>query len=410
MFDSTLTYRARIWMGIVLFIVLSFSWSERLSSIGIILLSLHFLLDQHLLEKCRKFRLSAPLLLMWTFFGVQLLAMGWTNHWSDVGQSVMVKLSFLVLPFLLSTENYLDTKQTRFLFWCFSTSLLLSFTYSAIMDYVRYIPFGWNAVLNRVNISEAIMHPGYYSNYFALVTTWHLVSLLHDKNLARKTILLHLFFIGFGVLVLLLLIAKTCIIYLAIVGLYVSWQLLLPIKNSGLRIIAYLASWILIAGIALQIPTIKNRIHEAQQDRQHIDKNIGLANSTGSRVIAWQNEWILIKQKPLLGYGTGSANAVLQQQLAENGYQHLASDGMHTHHQIFHTWLDTGILGVLSLLMMMIVFAKNFWQQKHTMGLALLLLFVLNLLTDDMLEVQAGLVFFVMFFCLFLFQPQAARD
>jgi O-antigen ligase len=83
---------------------------------------------------------------------------------------------------------------------------------------------------------------------------------------------------------------------------------------------------------------------------------------------------------------------------------------MHTHHQIFHTWLDTGILGVLSLLMMMIVFAKNFWQQKHTMGLALLLLFVLNLLTDDMLEVQAGLVFFVMFFCLFLFQPQAARD
>ncbi len=410
MFDSTLTYRARIWMGIVLFIVLSFSWSERLSSIGIIILALHFLFDQHFIEKCRRFRLSAPLLMMWAFFGVQLLAMGWTNHWSEVGQSVMVKLSFLVLPFLLGSENNLDTKQTRFLFWCFSTSLLLSFTYSAIMDYIHYMPFGWNAVLNRVNISEAIMHPGYYSNYFALVTTWHLVSLLHDKHLARKTIGLHLFFIGFGVLVLLLLIAKTCIIYLAIVGFYVSWQLLLPIKKWGLRILAYLASWILIAGIALQIPTIKHRIHEAQQDSQHIDQNIGLANSTGSRMIAWQNEWILIKQKPLLGYGTGSANAVLQQQLAENGYKHLASDGMHTHNQIFHTWLDTGILGVLALLMMLFVFAQNFLQRKHIMGLSLLLLFFLNLLTDDMLEVQAGLVFFVVFFCLFLFQPQAASD
>ena len=78
---------------------------------------------------------------------------------------------------------------------------------------------------------------------------------------------------------------------------------------------------------------------------------------------------------------------------------------------LLHTILFVNIIQTkLSLLMMMIVFAKNFWQQKHKIGFALLLLFILNLLTDDMLEVQAGLVFFVMFFCLFLFQHKAARD
>ncbi|GBL35305.1 hypothetical protein EMGBS15_09000 [Filimonas sp.] len=70
---------------------------------------------------------------------------------------------------------------------------------------------------------------------------------------------------------------------------------------------------------------------------------------------------------------------------------------MHTHNQVFHTWLDLGIIGVLLLMAILIVCGFWFQRQGNRLAWWLLPLIFLNMLTDDMLEVQAGGVFLCFF-------------
>jgi O-antigen ligase len=81
---------------------------------------------------------------------------------------------------------------------------------------------------------------------------------------------------------------------------------------------------------------------------------------------------------------------------------------MHTHNQVFHTWLDLGLLGIVLLFVLLFYVAYLFAvKQKNEIGFWMILLTLVNISTDDMLEIQAGVVFFVFFITLFLYKNKA---
>jgi O-antigen ligase len=82
---------------------------------------------------------------------------------------------------------------------------------------------------------------------------------------------------------------------------------------------------------------------------------------------------------------------------------------MHTHNQVFHTWLDLGIVGVLLMVAILLVSSQVFSRLHNRLAWWLLPLIVMNILTDDMLEVQAGTVFFAFFLTLFIYQRNNER-
>ncbi len=411
MFKSPVINRVALWYLFVVLTAVSFTWSEHINSVGIILLVGHWLLDRKLGVKFFDAVSMPPLprlitILIWTFFFFHLLALLWSDKPIEGWQSIEVKLTFLVLPFLFSTENYLDAAKTRWLFLIFSFSCCLSFVYTFLYSYGHHQHEGWNEIISRMNISEGIMHPGYYSNYFAFALVWCVLELKSGNGTSKRMQIIMLLLIPFLLTALLLLISKTAILFIACFAIYIVWLATGNVRQIFLRMAAFICCIAFLGMIAANIPSIKNRVYETFYDSSHLDKNLPLSNSTGSRMVAWQHEWSLIRENWLTGYGTGEANSILKTQLIKEGYVRLAEENMHTHNQVFHTWLDVGIMGVILLLSILVTCAIWFYRQGNLLGLWLLPLIFLNILTDDMLEVQAGTVFFVFFLTLLVYQKK----
>ncbi len=408
--------RASLWYFLVVLTAVSFTWSERLSSVGVILLIAHWLLDSNLMNKISSFwsrlatsRLQLITILLWSFFLLHVLGLLWSQQMVEGWQSIEVKLTFMILPVLFSTENYLDAKKTATIFLIFSISCCLSFFYALGYSYVHYHGKGWSVVTQRMNISEGIMHPGYYSNYFAYALVWCVFELTSNKKTGvyMRSILTVLILIL--VTALLFLISKTAILYVACFIAFMVWLSTARFRQLFLRTVVFVVSIGIIGVITTQIPNIRNRIIETFHDSSQLNKDVPLANSTGSRLAAWHNEWTLIKENWLTGYGTGEANMTLKNKLINDGYIRLAEENMHTHNQVFHTWLELGILGVLLMFSILVVCSLIFSRHHNRLAWWLLPLILLNILTDDMLEVQAGAVFFAFFLTLFIYQKREDR-
>lgn len=412
MADKLFAFRPMAWYAAVGLTALSFTWSERWSTIGIVLMIALWLADPGWWSKVNLF-FQSPfttnkrlMLVMVLFFLYHIVGLLWSNEPGQGWQSVEVKLSFFLLPLLFATEDGPDRKQMNILGICFSASLVCSFSYSFFSSYMAFHAKGWDYVLSRMNISAAIMHPGYYSNYFALALVWS-VLLLKDGQLSstgRKV--LHSFFVVFMLLALLLLISKTAILFIATFFTWLLWllagQFQQGLKRWGIFLF-FLAGLVILSSL---LPSIRNRIQETSTQFKPVDQSISIENSTGSRRVAWKLEAELIRENGIAGYGTGEANARLSEQLIQHGYLRLAADHMHTHNQVMHTWIDLGLPGLLLLMAFLLFAFHESLRQGHTLAGWLVVLIAWNLVTDDMLEIQAGTVFFIFFLGLFLFRRQ----
>jgi hypothetical protein len=113
-----------------------------------------------------------------------------------------------------------------------------------------------------MTISESIMHPGYYSNYFAFGIVLIGIHLIKEKkmNTLKRwlTILTFLFFL-FAILVLL---SKTTILFLLIFIGYLILTLSNLIKNYILRFGLLIFSVIIMVAMFLTIPSLKNRLDD----------------------------------------------------------------------------------------------------------------------------------------------------
>jgi O-antigen ligase len=408
--DLSTLNRSQVWYLLVLFTAVSFTWSEHLNSIGILLLAIHWVADKNLLKKIASFRFTWTIIWMWLFLFLHFLALLWSHEPQQGWQTIQVKMSLLILPFLFSTEHYFTTQRIRQLIWIFSLSCCASFVYTFSGSIIRNHALGWNFVLSRMKISELIMHPGYYSNYFAFALICAVFQMLEPAKELKVKKLVWLGLILFLLTALLLLISKTAILFVACFMIYLIWLLSLKIQKPVVRLLAFVLLTLSCIALSTLVPSIQRRIQQTLTESKNDDKQVALGNSTGSRIAAWQNEWKLIRENWITGNGTGEANALLKKKFISEGYLQLANDNMHTHNQILHTWIDLGIGGVLLLFAMLASCFITFVQRHQKEASWLVILIFINLLTDDMLEIQAGIVFFVFFLCVYLFEEKEIAE
>jgi len=398
--------RSTVWFVIVLLTAVLFPWHERASSIGILLLVMHWLWDRNLLYKMRQLKLGPEVWLCWAFFFYHLLALVWSPFRWEGWHSVEVKLSFLILPLLFGTENYLNAEKRKALEWTFAVSCALSFVYCIIQSWLAHPQAGYAVIFQRMNISEPLMHPGYYSNYFAFAVVLLALNLWENRRRPAGEQWPAFLLIGFFLFALLALISKTAVLYLLLFAGFMLWRLTSGIAAPLLRYGVYLL-FVLFMGVSFfLIPSVNRRYTETVKETVKVaPQELLISNSTGTRLAAWDLEWELISERPVFGYGTGAANPLLLESLKKNGYTNLVKHELHTHNQILHTWIDLGLPGLFLMLglFLWIGFVLVF-KQKDQAGAWMIVLILANILTDDMLEIQAGAVFFVFFTMLYLYR------
>ncbi len=362
-----------------------------------------FLVDKNLLQKIIQPIPVGRILPMVGFFLLYLLFYFLSDGDNLAFQSMFSKFTFFVLPILFAYESHFTKTNQKKILAAFSLALSVSFLYTLIYSYTHFYQGIPNAspyhFLNRMTLSAGIMHPGYYSNFFMLAILWHYFSASRYRY----------FFIAFFTIVLLLMISRIVLLFYILFAFYIMVKYIFKTKKPFLTAVLF-AALACLAGIGFyQIGTVKNRVDETIGGLKNQTSEVNLSAATASRSVAYREEIKMVKAKPILGYGLGNANDALQIQLKKSGFHALAKD-MHTHNQYFNTWFHTGIFGFFWLCFLLLFLAVYFYNKNNQLAFWFTILVVMNLLTDDMLEIQAGIVFFALIWSLNLFVAQENKD
>lgn len=402
--------RSSVWFFIITLTIIMLPWHERFSSIGIILLLIHWLTDKNFREKVLSLRKDYLLLAFMAFFVIQLLWMIFSLDPAEGWHSIEVKLGFVILPILFSTESYLQKENFRMLLRIFVLSCFLSFLYNLGMSYYDHHQHGWWQVLHRMNLGYTLWHPGTYSNYFLLGLFFMSIDWIQTRHLERVYRWFYGIMIPLFLVIIFILISRTILIVLVLFLAFVIWNFTAFIKHPLIRIGGFAAFFLFSAMLMMFSPQLRSRIYETFNRSGNISKSeIGIGQSTDARRAAYLTEFKLLGKYWLVGCGTGSSNVLLNRQLKKDGYLRLSEDGMFTHNQILRTWLETGLLGMASLSILFLLAFQRLIRARDTLGIWLLILFLFNCLFDDIMQSQAGGVFFLLFLCLMLFKTPGDR-
>ena len=124
-------------------------------------------------------------------------------------------------------------------------------------------------------------------------------------------------------------------------------------------------------------------------------------STTGVRIYAWQTAIDLIKEKPLIGYGTGDVKSVLIDEYIKKDLTVLAKKELNPHNQFLQTAIALGCIGFLILILIFVLPLIHSIKRQFYIYAFFIGLFLLNNLTESMLETQSGVIFYGFFNALF---------
>ena len=153
--------------------------------------------------------------------------------------------------------------------------------------------------------------------------------------------------------------------------------------------------------LLFQFPYVRSRIAETEfmTYTGSKDKYNGLA----VRSLLWKSTWKLIRENPVLGLGQFATQDALRLEYRKAGFEEGVKEDFNSHNQYLYTWANYGLVGLCLILFYMCLFVRFAYRQKNILMLAFGLVFMVANLTECMLEVQKGIVFYMLFSSLFLF-------
>jgi O-antigen ligase len=123
------------------------------------------------------------------------------------------------------------------------------------------------------------------------------------------------------------------------------------------------------------------------------------ANGFNERLIFWKCSVHLIKENFFLGVGIGDLYEELSVCYANIGLARL--NRFNCHNQYLQVWLSTGIIGFGAFISILILHFKKALRSKDSIYLAFMVVICLGFLTESLLELQRGIVFFILISLIF---------
>jgi len=114
-------------------------------------------------------------------------------------------------------------------------------------------------------------------------------------------------------------------------------------------------------------------------------------NSITQRLNYWRTAMAMIKTHPILGVGPGNfQDAFLQYKIG------LSTDTRYAHNLLLHTWAETGILGIISLIYLLAAFLKKARSKSKYIILAGAVFLIHNLIDNTYLIPEASFLWWVL--------------
>ena len=357
----------------------------------IILLLLTSLINNRFKElKGRKVLLFAGLYLLY------VVGVFYSLNKAVAYNNLVEKLSLIVFPLIMYIMNINLKEKLNNVLYSFIDGVVISAVISVIISVIKYY-FLLDTSMFFYGNSSSFLHPSYYAMYacFAL-----LISYVFIFNQARgKGLIKPMLLILFLSITILFSASKTGLIAMLIIhfSATVFWVVKSKKYIQGLIVVLFIFASLLMMYRSSSF--LKYRVNELI--KVTTSGNTSGGSTTAARIDIWKLSIDLVKEKPILGYGTGDVKDVLIKTYIEKGYDDFAKKKLNTHNQFLQTSIALGLVGGVYLLLMLIIPLFFSVQQKSYLYTFFILLIILNFLTESMLERQAGIVFYCFFNTLF---------
>ena len=311
------------------------------------------------------------------------------------------KLSLLVFPLTLLysninfTKNYLSAKiiylfsSVASIVCCF---LIALYNYS-LSDNVSYFFY------DKLSF---FIHVGYYAMFLCLAMAIALdLFLFSDFSRRRKNIfLISAIILAVGVL---FLSAKASLFAMILIFFLFGFRFVQKTKQWKKALLFFLL--IIFFGILAYffLDVLKERIDtfisSLIEPPQHAD-------TTSSREMIWQRAFELIERKPFFGYGA-DANNMLFESYRNHGMTVELEKKLNAHNEFLQMFLGLGVIGFIFLSYVLIKGFIVSIKNSDIVFLSFLIIIFIGFATESMLETEAGILYFSMFYCLFMITKKA---
>lgn len=344
------------------------------------------------------------LVLFILLYAAHALGMLWTENVAHGLFDLQVKLSQVLIPFMLFTSS-LDKEDL------INAGLGGLVVGSVIAALVSFIYIAWNylnvggAVLFAGTGFSFYMHQGYYASFFC-ISFIVLLELLIRKNKLFSGIALKLAWLC-------VLLLSTAIIFTlsrtgSIVFILSAFALALKAilkwrskKILGILLVGLVASGVLITTTADRLMGRFDGLFKTLSVHDQLDITAKDANTV--RILLWDISNDLIGQHFWKGVGTGDIKDELKANAISKGYTGIASMDLNIHNQFTQVFMTLGVLAFLIFAMLFVVPLIEAFRRRSLLIFLVVTALGLFSLTESFIERQAGVMLFAFIFPLLVF-------
>jgi len=396
---SGLTITAQAWfnsiLGLVAFLPLAF---PKLTPIAVLLLA--FSTGYLYLKKQVQWKVNLPAFMLMLLYFVYVVWIFFAFDKANGLKYAEYKLSFLVFPLLLSIRPKfavrLDWAVTGFI------AGVLVAAIPGIIDSLHCVEehnrFLFCYTSSRISV---VHHPSYFAAFLlvAVVGAWHGYYQRWVGYFKWSVILFSVF--AMAIYFLCLSLAGMFFLLLFLIGLGGYYIMHRFGKRSGIALLLF--SPALLVSVLWFTPGIKDEFRntlewtgeylrspsaylEARSKERELQSN-------HIRLVMWTVTAELIAEHPF-GVGTGDVDRHLHKRLLEYGFVELVDQDLNSHNQYLQTTLETGVLGLIFLLVFVLSSLRTAIRKNSLLLLVIVAGFAFNALFESFFQRQSGIVFY----------------
>lgn len=369
----------------------------RITGICIAILFFTWLTDGGMISKLKSICHQRLPLLFIAVYIVYLLGMLYTSNSAEGTGNIILKISMLLFPLIFFAPGRLRVPVTRIVMQFFVLGCLLAAVILLSVALYTFFTTGkdnftYSDLTRPLNVQPAAFSMYILFGVFALLLPF----LQGEKNhLFISPFLSGVLLIFFVMMVFLLSARQEIIAFLLLLPASILYYFFSRKKwLAGIGISGAIVAGLLL--VVFLIPETKMRLQKMQAQMDESYSN-DAPNSVTMRKVIWQSAMEIISEHPFTGVGTGDVNDALKQQYKKNNLLWPLNDNLNAHNQYFQTAIAVGIPGFLVFIISIIAGFRAAKIRRRYLYFIFLCLFTCCIITECMLEAEAGVVFFAFF-------------
>ncbi|NCD69049.1 O-antigen ligase family protein [Mucilaginibacter agri] len=322
------------------------------------------------------------------------------NAFNDWGMQVDIFL----IPLLFALHRPLVTKYkdqllNGFAASCVAVSLVL---FGVVFRTIRYFHLPLRAVYSSSFVNHNFSKPvGIHATFFSVLLVAATIilfqNLLNEKRKLARALLLFGGAVLFAALIQLS--SKSAIISLVIVGYIFVPLYLFKGRKRVLLLAGSVVLTILGALLVLRYESLKTRLFSDMEADVNMNR---IELVTDSRLDRWKVTLETARAKPILGYGTGTEDEVVQQAFFKHKLYHSFIHRLNAHNEFLSILIKSGAIGLAVYLFVLGYCLTVSVRDNNLLLTTCVILLISTSIAENALDANKGIYFYGAFFSLLL--------